>query len=181
MTALSSFTPEQVEKIISLPYRVGLHISYAEDEGGERDDDLEMRALNACLREFSSQSASELNKEIAKAVLAAEDKWSSWEQGVFNIDPLCEKAVSALKAIASEAEVKAYIKMVLDIAGSVAQAYGEFGEEEAPETGFFGKVMGSIVKSVSSLADDDANHPMNISAAEGSAIANIAAALKSAV
>lgn len=181
MAKLSFFTEEDIEAIISLPYRVGMHVSYAEDEDGEQDDEREMRALRACLAEIARvHEGQELTKEIAAATLNAEDKWEAWSQGVFNIEPLCEKAVVALKTQAGQEEVKDFIKMTINVATSVAQAYGEFGDASEPEKGFFGKVMGGIVKTVSSLSADDASHPMNVSAAEDSAISNIAFALKKA-
>ncbi len=176
MAQLSVFTEEDAELIISLPYRVGMHVSYAEDEDGEKDDEQEMRALEMCVREIARvHEGQELTKEIAAAILNSKDKWETWSQGVFNIEPQCEKAIVALKTKAGKEEVKDYIKMTLDIATSVAQAYGEFGEEQV-EKGFFGK----IVAAVTSVSADDAAHPMNVSAAEDTAISNIAKALKQA-
>tara|TARA_R110001592_G_scaffold20926_12_gene84691 strand:- start:3312 stop:3860 length:549 start_codon:yes stop_codon:yes gene_type:complete len=181
MAKLSFFTEEDVLSIISLPYRVGMHVSYAEDEDGEEDDEREMRALEVCIREIARvHEGEELTKEIAAEILNARDNWASWSEGVFNIEPLCEKAITALKTQAGKEEVKDYIKMTLDIATSVAQAYGEFGEEPEAEKGIFGKIIGGIVSSVTSVSADDAKHPMNVSAAEDTAIANIAAALKKA-
>ncbi len=49
MTTLSIFTPEEAEEIVSLPYRVGAHVSYSEDESGELDDALEAKALVSAL------------------------------------------------------------------------------------------------------------------------------------
>lgn len=178
MTQLSDFSPEETALIISLPYRVGMHVSYADDEHGENDDELEMKALAACIKEVVRQHEGEpLTKEIALEILSNKDKWSNWEQGVFNIEPQCETAVSTLKIHANSSEVKDYIKMILDVASSVAQAYGEFGEGADQVQGLFGKISG-IVKSVVSVGVDDASHPMNVSAAEDTAISNIATALK---
>ena len=179
MTQLSSFSGEDAELIVSLAYRVGMHVSFTEDEEGEQDDEREMRALETCVREIAKlHEGSELMKEIASEVLRSKDKWPSWSEGVFNIEPQCEKAVLVLKATASEGDVKGYIKMLLEIASAVAQAYGEFGEEQAPEKGFFGKAIGRIVGEFSGLSSEDVNHPMNVSAAEDSAISSIAAALR---
>ena len=179
MTQLSSFSAEDAELIVSLPYRVGMHVSYADDEDGEQDDEREMRALEACVREIAKvHEGPELTKQIASELLNSKDKWSQWSEGVFNIEPLCERTILVLKAGASEDEVKDYIKVVLEVASAVAQAYGEFGEVEEPEKGFFGNAMSKIVGGFSSMSADDANHPMNISAAEDSAISCIAVALK---
>lgn len=179
MTQLSSFSSDDVELIVSLPYRVGMHVSFSEDEDGDQDDKRELSALEDCIKEiYKIHEGVGLTKEIASEVLKSKDKWSSWSQGVFNIEPQCEKAILALKVEASDGEVKDYIKMVLEIASSVAQAYGEFGEEQEPEKGFFGKALSKIVGEISGLSDDDASHPMNVSAAEDSAISSIAAALR---
>ncbi len=181
MTKLSEFGDEDLYAIISLPYRVGMHVSYAEDEEGDADDEREMRALELCIKEIAKvHQGKELTKEIAGAILDNRDKWSSWSEGVFNIEPQCEKAIVALKTQADKDEIKDYIKMTLDIATSVAQAYGEFGEEQK-EKGFFSKVIGGIVSSVSGVCANDANHPMNVSAAEDTAISNVAQALKKAM
>lgn len=176
MTQLSSFSSEDQGLIISLPYRAGLYVSYADDEDGERDDEMEMRAMEACLKEIAKvHEGHALTQEVAAEILGRKEDWNVWSQGVFNIEPLCEQAVLVLKEKASESEVKDYIKMVLEITTAVAQAYGEFGEEE-PEVGFFGKAMGRIFGNFGS--SDDANHPMNVSAAEDGAISRISAALK---
>lgn len=181
MTILSHYSPEEIEHIISLPYRAGVNVSYAEDEDGERDDALEMAALEATIKAFALQHEGEaLTKEIAAEILNRRDKWESWSQGVFNIEPLCEKAINALKTHAGEAEIKDYIKMVIDIATAVAQSFGEFGEGAHAPTGFMAKI-GSVMKSVISGGAQDEAHPMNISAAEDTAISNIRNALKKAV
>jgi len=191
MTILSSYTPEEVDLIISLPYRVGMNVSYSEDESGDVDDVLEMKALESVLQNVvqrEAESPDSLTGEIAQAVLDSRDKWESWGQGVFNIEPLCEKAVLTLRKQASIEEAKEYIHMCLDVATSVAQAYGEFGEHEydpVPEEEQTG-LIGSIVKEISKLVSgkhtvQQAGHPMNVSAAEDTAITRITAAMKKAL
>lgn len=179
MTKLSDFSNEDAELIVSLPYRVGMHISYAEDEDGEQDDEREMQAMEACIKEVAKlHEGSEFIKEIALEVLRSKGKWGAWSQGVFNIAPSCEKAVIALKTEGSKDDVKSYIRMVIEVATAVAQAYGEFGEDPEPEKGFFGKAMSRITTGFAGMSEDDSAHPMNVSAAEGSAISNITTALK---
>jgi|GEM_PF-759217 len=186
MTTLSSFTPEEVDLIISLPYRVGMHVSYSEDEGGELDDTLEIKALGSTLREFAQKADDgSLIREVASAALESKDKWEAWSQGVFNIEPLCEKAVTTLKTKANTDEIKGYIRMCLNVAHGVAQAYGEFGEDDhddvAQSSGIIGKIMEELSKVMPSMKGQEAHHPMNISAAEDSAIERIGAAMKKAL
>ncbi len=179
MTQLSCFSDEEIKLIVSLPYRVGMNISYADDEEGERDDEREMRALEACVSEVAKhQEGDSLTKEVAQKILDSKSEWSLWSQGVFNIEPLCEKSVLALKSHASDDEIRDYIKMVIEIATTVAEAYGEFGEEEEPDKGFFAKAASKIAGRFAGMADDDANHPMNVSASEDDAISSIVNALK---
>lgn len=178
MTALSDFPETEVELVVSLPYRVGLHVSYADDEEGEQDDELEMAALEACLKAVAEKNDG-LVKEIALKSLSMQDKWPSWGNGVFNIEPLCKQASESVARVSSKDETKAYVKMVLEVASAVAQAYGEFGEEQEEPQGFFGKAMSRIVGGFG--GSDDAAHPMNISAAEDSAISRISSALKTSL
>ncbi|MBI1301740.1 MAG: hypothetical protein GC137_08805 [Alphaproteobacteria bacterium] len=173
MTDISAFSEEDKDAIISLPYRVGLHVSYAEDEDGEVDDELEIGSIVAVLEHIASNYKG-LDQQIAQAALNHKEKWESWGQGVFVIEPKCEKAVLAIKKYASESEVKSYIKMVIEVATAVAEAYGEFGQGAEKKEGFanfIGNIFGGFSKS-------DANHPMNVSAAEDTAISSISAALK---
>ncbi len=178
MTVLSDFPETEVELVVSLPYRVGLHVSYADDEEGEQDDELEMAALEACLKAVADKNDG-LVKEIALKSLSMKDKWPSWGNGVFNIEPLCKQASESVARVSSKEETKAYVKMVLEVASAVAQAYGEFGEEQEEPQGFFGKAMSRIVGGFG--GSDDAAHPMNISAAEDSAISRISSALKTSL
>tara|TARA_B100001989_G_scaffold250260_1_gene227034 strand:+ start:1525 stop:2067 length:543 start_codon:yes stop_codon:yes gene_type:complete len=176
MTQISDFSPEDFDLIISLPYRVGLHVSYADDEEGEQDDELEMRALQASIREMSGiHGDTPLVQEIATETLKHKDQWKKWEDGVFNIEPLCKKAIEAIEKTANKEEVKAYRAMLVEIATSVAQAYGEFGVEEEQDEGFFSGLMKKIAGGISD--GGEANHPMNVSAAEDSAIERIKNAL----
>jgi hypothetical protein len=175
MSQLAAFTPEDAELLISLPYRVGINVSHTEDEEGEVDDEREMEALEACIKQIARlHEASPLVSEVAREILRRKDHWMRWSQGAFNVAPDCEKALRVLKPVVSAQEFKSYKKMLIEVASSVAQAYGEFGEVREKK-GFFGRVMEKVV---GSFANDDKNHPMNVSAAEDTAIGLIQAALK---
>ncbi|MCB1682776.1 MAG: hypothetical protein KDI61_07620 [Alphaproteobacteria bacterium] len=175
MSELSVFSPEDTELLISLPYRVGVSISYTEDEEGEMDDVYEMEALEACIRQIAKlHEKSPLVSEIAGEILRRKDMWPKWSnQNIFNIAPDCEQAARVLKPIVSSQELKSYKKMLLEVATAVAQASGEFGDVHEKK-GFFGRIMEKVV---GSFANDDKNHPMNVSAAEDSAIEAIRQAL----
>lgn len=173
MKELSSLSPEEIEIIVSLPYKAGIYISYAEDEDGGKDDDREMRAMERALSAFAQgDDNSPLIKEIASEILRRKSDWSGWAEGVFVIEPECEKAVKIIKPLVSNRDFQAYIKMIIDITTDVAQAYGEFGMEPEKPSG----IMGFVKKMMG--APDDADQPMNVSAAEDDSIARIVKALK---
>ena len=185
MTILSSFTSEDAELIISLPYRIGMHISYSEDEEGEKDDRLEMQALEKSLSNVMQKRGenSALAQEVVESVLASKDKWESWSQGVFNIEPLCKNAVLALKTQVDSKEIEDYIRVCLSVAAGVAQAYGEFGEDGDADAGegIIGKIVAEISRIIPGAKGQEAHHPMNVSAAEDSAIISISNVMKEAL
>ena len=177
MSQLSAFPPEDIDLIVSLPYRVGINISYAEDEEGELDDEREMQSLESCFKNISKlDDESEFIAEVASEVLKRKSDWSNWEENTFDLTPDCKKVIKILKPVLSEKELKSYKKMLLNVAVTVAQAYGEFGDAQE-EKGFFGKVMEKVIRNFSG---GDSGQPMNVSAAEDSAISKIREALNSA-
>lgn len=97
----------------------------------------------------------------------------------FNVPDEAAQAKALLASRASESETKNYCAALMEIATTVAQAYGEFGEFDDEESGgLFGSIVGKITSSLSALSSEDANHPMNVSAAEDTAISALRNALK---
>jgi hypothetical protein len=178
MASLSDFTDEQAALLISLPYKTGVWISYSDDAEGEDDDEREMKALRACLRAVAKlHEGHALISEIMTRCLQAQDEWSVWAEDCFHVPPDAFRAMEAVKARAPEKTAKAFRAVIMEIATAVAQAHGEFGEFgdfDDDAEGIFGKIVGAFAK----LGHDDKNHPMNVSAAEDSALAQLAEALK---
>lgn len=174
MSQLSSFDTQEIELLVSLPYQAGIHVSYAEDEEGEGDDEYEMEALESAVLEVAKRhEKSDLVREVAQEILKRRDEWPQWSEHVFNLDQKCKQAVLLLNGRVSLDEARAYRSFVLDIATSVAQAYGEFGLGAVKKSGISGLIKKIIGKDTSI-----AGHPMNMSAAEDSAIKALAAAMK---
>ncbi len=176
MATLENFSPEDKELLVSLPYKVGIYISYAEDAEGETDDQREMKALRHCIAGIAKLHEDDaLIQEIMKQCLGSKDNWDRWADESFHAPAAASQTIAALKTKAPENTVKKYRAAILEVAGTVARAYGEFGEFDEDEAeGFFGKIIGSFA----GLAHDDKGHPMNVSAAEDSAMSKLAAALK---
>lgn len=181
MTGISIFSGEQIVLLASLPYRIGVWISDTDDEDGETDDRREMKALAVCIKMAAKQyDGPGIVDDILRETLAREKLWSGWAEGAFDVLPDCKKAVALLQDKSGLQEAKNYRAAMMEIAVTVAQAYGEFSSfDEIPEDeGILGKIVGKVVGGFSNLSKDDANHPMNVSAAEDSAISQLSAALK---
>lgn len=179
MTHITAFSAQEADVIAALLVQAAINVSHAEDEDGERDDELELRALESSLREISKiESRPEIIRQLAKHALDSKDKWGTWSQGVYNIEPLCVKAMTIFKVKTSKDEAREYVSAVVDVATSVAQAYGEFGiEPDAPKGALDAavkKIFGRFGKK------NEADHPMNVTPAEESCIETISKALKNA-
>ncbi|MCB9965562.1 MAG: hypothetical protein H6855_05730 [Rhodospirillales bacterium] len=179
MTTLSSFTEEQRNLLIALPYQVGINISESDDAEGDEDDKQEERALQKVLGLIPSlYNHAPLTQEILKETSAqVEAQGASWKDGSFDVTRECGEAVALLKAHASVAEVKAYSKALLEIAETVARAAGEHAVVEIrqePDTAFFKCLKG--IMTVTGMIKEDTS--ANISVAEQAAIDKIADALR---
>lgn len=175
MGDLSSFSQSEAELLVSLPYKVGVWISAAEDAEGEDDDKHELLTLAGCLKAVVTANAdTPFIKAVAQQTLALRSEWPRWEGQSFNVTEDAEKAMSLLKARVPAQQSKNYRRMLMEIATAVAQAYGEFGEFEDEGEGFFTKIMDKF----KALSQEDSDHPMNVSPGEESALAELAQALK---
>lgn len=177
MSQLERMTPEDQELVISLPYRVGIWLSHVDDEGGEDDDEQEMATLENILDKIArTHSRSAFVRDVIVRTMAARDQWPEWEGRVFNIEDDAKKAMMLLVSSLDERDWKTYRGMLVHIGRSVAESYGEFGEDDEDEDeGFFGRILGGIKNK--SADDEDAAH-MNISPSEEAALTALAESLR---
>ena len=178
MTSVSDFSASELELIASLPYKVGVFVSYADDEDGERDDEKEMAALEACIKAIAGLHEDKpFTADVMRQTLAMKTEWAGWAAQSFQVPEAASQAVALLQSRASETEQKNYKAALMEIATTVAQAYGEFGEFEDECEGGLSGLIGKITGGLSKITSDDADHPMNVSAAEDSAIEQLRSAL----
>lgn len=180
MTSLADFTASELELIASLPYKVGVYVSHADDEGGEDDDEREMDSLESCMKAIASlQEDKPFTAEAIRQTMVMRSEWPRWAAQSFKVPEEAAQVKALLAGRANEQETKNYCRALMEIATTVAQAYGEFGEfEEEDEGGVFGSILGKITSKLSGMSADDANHPMNVSAAEDNAINTLREALR---
>lgn len=182
MSGLSDLKEEQALEIISLPYKAGMWISHADDVDGEADDINEMKALERGIPQLSKlHENSMLVQHVASEIMRMKDHWDTWENQCFHVTKTAPDTMQIILGHFGEAEAKEYRSFTMELSKVVAQAASEldaFDSMEEKEDGFFGNMIGKIVGGISAVSKEDANHPANISPAEGSALSELSAALK---
>ena len=175
MTRLSDFSTDEIELIASLPYKVGIWISHAEDMDGEDDDEKETKILSTCLRRFAKmQDEGSLLGQVMAESLRREDKWADWADQSYNVLNDIKTALPILRGKANVEEIKSLKRALMEIGTAVASAGGEFAmfnEEKTP--GIFSR----LISKLSGLGRDDSGDPMNVSATEDSALNDLRAVL----
>ncbi len=181
MPDLSSFSEEEQQLLVSLPYKVGMWVSYADDVDGEEDDRLEAKALESCIKAVARLHEDKpFIKAVAAETLRRREEWERWATQAFHVLREAEAVAALLGANLPSDQARNYKAMLMEIASVVAQASGEFDafDDIEEDKGGFGALVGKIVGGFSGLSHDDDNHPMNVSASESSALDELRAALK---
>lgn len=169
---LSDISREDRDLIVSLPYRVGVWMSHAEDEGGEVDDRREMKTLERILTDIAkAEKVPVFVRELLDETISRRDRWPGWKESSFDVLPDCVRAVKILTANAGKADGNNFRRALKKIAASVAGAHGEFGFEE-PRASLLRRLCGGLCSRKERAADF-----MNISAAEQDAMRRLVAAL----
>ena len=177
MSQLANFSAEEQDLIVSLFYRAGIYVSHAEDEDGDLDDDLEMKALERVIRALAkNEKKSPFLQSVAQAALDSQDKWQEWTDRYFQVENDCQKVVALLHPALPKPDFNRYRMSLVKIGEIVAAAYGEFGEDVKEEEGFFSMLVDKVSGGLKSAQDEDAF--LNITPAETQAISDLKRALK---
>lgn len=127
MSFLDDLPVDQRELIISLPYRVGVWLSHADDEGGEEADEEEKTALANILHGFTTDVfGSEVVQYVMAETIAHNAEWEKWSKDMINLEDDCRQAIDILNEAVDEKEVSAFKQRLLEIAEAVALAFREY-------------------------------------------------------
>ncbi len=182
MFDLSVFSRNEKQLLVSLPYKVGMWVSYADDVDGQEDDMLEARALEACIKAVARlHDDKPFVKTVAAETLRRSEDWERWGAQAFHALSEVEAAMKLLGGHLAADQLENYKAMLMEIASVVAQASGEFDsfDEDEGEEGGFADIVGKIIDGFKGLSHGDENHPMNVSASEEAALNDLRAVLKS--
>lgn len=175
MADLKKFQEDELDIIISLPYRVGLWMSRVDNiKATGRDERLEDRALEAVLETLAqANQALPFAALVVKETLKQRRQWIVWQTKKKLTEDL-RKGLKSVEGACSPEEALQYKKALLHIAHVVAQAYGE--QTDHHEEALLVELM---TKVSDRFADPQQKNPENISPVEKAALQKLKEALKS--
>ena len=176
MSVFTDFLEEEVVFLVSLPYRVGLWMSYVEDDAStDRDDEREKRALESVMLEISKNTKeAPFVSAVVGESLAYKDLWTDWgAQNQSLLDDVKKAMVLVTQRMADD-NIENFKQAILRVAQSVALAHGEFEDIQDESPSFFNNLISKVSDKLSSSSED----PDNISPAEQVALKKLREALQ---
>lgn len=172
------FSHEEEGVLISLPYRVGLYVSFADTSGGFEAQEAEMQSLSNILREFAEDYCkSEFSQKVLMESLRVRHLWPNWSQGIESVPEEARHITDLLEMHFDDRALRAFKEVLVDIALAVAMAFREDGDtvSTAPRLSGFGEFLGRFIGTVSGKKDPLAH--TNISKNERIALARLCKAM----
>lgn len=132
MSYFDALSKQDYENVVSLPYRVGVWLSEADDDGGEESDEKEKIALENLINGFTQEVfGSELVQYAMSETWKRKEDWEQWASLNNRVLEDCKIAIDSLSQAFDEKEVNAYKQRLFEIAEAIAQAFREEGNELA--------------------------------------------------
>ncbi len=159
------------EKMIALPYRIGLFVSHADTTGGWEAQEAEMQSLNNILRSFTEDFCkSEFVQGLLMQTLASRAQWPGWSHQLDSVPAECVAAMYDLRGVLDKKHLAAFQEMMMEIAFAVAQAFREARQvSQEPKGSWLNLILGKPRKA--------RFEHMSISATERAALHSLADAL----
>lgn len=174
MTFFDDMKEEDRETIISLPSRVGVWISRADDDKScLRDDKREQAALLAIVEAMAeSEKTAPFVRDVMRQALTYRHRWGEWA-GRKNLAEDIRGATTLIGEELSPDVVREYKRALFNIAVTVAGAHHE--RKDSSSEALIGEWMQKISDALFNPLD---RKPENISPAEKAALQKLKAVLK---
>ncbi|HEY8189923.1 MAG TPA: hypothetical protein VIF12_04515 [Micavibrio sp.] len=181
MSYLDTFTQDQRNLLVALPYRVGLWVSSSDTTGGDDADKAEMIALSSIVTSYAEDYLkSEFVQALMEEMISRSAEWSQWGRNLDEVAGECIRAVSMISERLDRKDAMSFKYNLMEIATSVAMAYRELDHNQSFlfKLRVYSRVMidrkrakqgGRITGTLTEM--------MNISAAEQAALDSLSRAL----
>src|SRR5688572_10763054 len=177
MSFFDDFLEEELDLIISLPYRVGVWMAHVDDVETDRDDHMEIRALESILKAISkADKTAPFVAAVVEQTLTFRYVWDEWA-ALPGFERDVTRAARMVEERMPEGTGRNYRRALWLIALTVARAWGEFkgSEDDLSDEMVLGGVINRLMDR---LHDADEGAPENISPAEAEALRTLRAALQ---
>lgn len=141
----SQLSPDDEKALVSLPYRVGLYISYADVTGGWDAQEKELQSLTGILREFSEDFyKTEFSQKVLMECLKHRSAWPSLSHNINGVPDQLSEMLKTLSAFLDESERGLFLDVLMDIGIAVAMAFRESGEGAEPHRPLVRELLGRL-------------------------------------
>jgi len=175
--AIAQLSADDENILMSLPYRIGLYVSYADISGGWDAQEKEQQSLAGILRAYSEDFCkSELTQKILMETLGRRPSWPAWSQKIDTVPDEVARIIFLIAPLVDPRELAGFKEVMIDVALSVAMAFHEGDEVHAPtpETGSFFSDL--VARFLPQRTKTDFDH-VNISPAERAALTRVCMAM----
>lgn len=175
----SELSSEECLFLMSVMYRAGICVSYADDDGAtEEDDGVELNALTRILSYIKSHD------DVYGAVVSAtawkaldhKDMWPQWAKEAEDADSVMRDAAKSahlLRKRYSKDEAKHFCKAIMVIGTSVAKSYREEVDYVEEESGVFGVLADKVNRLIEAVVDPRSLGELNVSPAEDTVLQSL--------
>lgn len=163
--------------LMSLPYRVGLYVSFSDTSGGFEAQEQEMQTLSNILREFAEDFCkSEFTQKVLMESLKQRSQWPSWSNNMEHVPEEARHITDLLEAHFDARGLRAFKEVMIDIAMAVAMAFQE-GPVETIKPSLWPKFGDMLAKMLGKGPNHYTLSHMSISKNERNALKRLCAAI----
>lgn len=128
---LDDFEECDQELLVSMPYKAGIWMSYADMDGGTAAFKREAQALSRIIEATAENFCeSSFVQEVAEQTLARRDRWDDWQKNPDNFPCECQRSIEIIAGEVSPEDVVSFKSTLLEVALAVARAYNERFEKK---------------------------------------------------